>query len=306
MGWHHDPKEVDRIIGQWPHPVFGVTADNLLATEHRDVLMWKAEQTVLGRLLKAHDQTIGDCVSHGKTRAMKDLRFIAMALANMKMPDLIDYATEPTYAFSRVEVGGGRISGDGSTGAWGAEAVTKYGMLERKKYPSVDLTTYSGQLAKRWGSPRSGVPDELEPIARERIAKISSLIVTDDELMAAAYNWYPMSFCSNQGFTEQRDQWGFCDPRGSWAHCMAGRGLGLFRRGSNNVMAVPIQQSWGTKSPRGNTKATLATGEEVELPEGCFLVELDVVVSRMLRVRDSYVFGDLQDGYIERRPDFTV
>jgi hypothetical protein len=48
----------------------------------------------------------------------------------------------------------------------------------------------------------------------------ASLVSTLDELDAGLANGYVAIVCSNQGFTMERDQDGFCRPSGSWAHCM--------------------------------------------------------------------------------------
>jgi hypothetical protein len=59
------PREVDRILGELDHPVFGVTAAPLQDSgKGKVVLLHKAVRKVAGHDL-IHEQTIGDCVSHG-------------------------------------------------------------------------------------------------------------------------------------------------------------------------------------------------------------------------------------------------
>jgi hypothetical protein len=314
FGWNDDPRAVAEVVGRMSEPVAAYAfGREMLATEHRDVLLWEqGELALFDRLLPAHRQTIGDCVSHGWGRGIQDLLFIELArafsvgtISKERAVELaVEIATEPVYAGSRVEIGRGRLgNGDGSIGAWAAEAVVKYGVLQRKIYGSHDLTEYSGALAKRWGGPRAGIPDELEPTAREHLVTGAPLVSTDDELTAALYNMYPVPFCSNRGFTEKRDQFGFCDPRGSWAHCMEGRGICLAKRGGNWVIAVVIQQSWGN-NPTGPAKITLKD-REAELPQGCFLVEIDVVVRDMLKARDSFAPRP-PGGFVPRAPLFNI
>lgn len=313
FGWDDRPEEVDQIVGRMSEPVAALAMGReMLATEHRDVLLWEqGEIALFGRTLPAHRQTIGDCVSHGWGRAIQDLVFVdfAQAVAAGRLDietaraQALQIATEPIYALSRVEVGGGRIRGDGSVGAWASQAAIKYGHLQRKTYGNVDLTEYSGSLAKRWGAPGAGLPDQLEPTARQYVVSKSPLVVTDDEASGALYNLYPIPVCSMQGFTERRDQYGFCDPRGTWAHCMEARGICLAKRGANWVLAVVIQQSWG-QNPTGPSKITLKD-REAELPQGCFLVEFDVFVGRMLRARDSFAPAGPQ-GFLPRVPLFNV
>lgn len=305
MGWVDDPHEVDRVVSTMEKPVMGLAASReFLKTEHRDVFLWEqGEVALFGKVLPAHRQTIGDCVSHGWGRAVQDLVFIEMARQKVDPNLALQIATEPLYAFSRVEVGGGRIRGDGSIGAWAAKAVMNYGNLQRKKYGSIDLTNYSGNRARSWGAPRAGVPDELEPTAREYPIRMAPLVTTEDEAASSLYNMYPIPVCSGQGFTTTRDRYGFCDPRGSWAHCMVARAIARLKRGNKIVLAVVIQQSWG-ESPTGTNKVTTENGREVTLPQGCFAVEFDVFV-RMLRQRDSFAPAG-PEGFVPRMPNFTL
>lgn len=341
-GWKDRPRDVARIVSGLEQPVFGLAAVKCMATEHRDVFFWEqGEQPLLGQVLKAHRQTIGDCVSHGWGRGGQDVVYMQVA-GNLPQPkegaelpkrkkgkeaqtaslDLsswsqpwwipagagvddprLEIATEPIYAGSRVEIGGGRIRGDGSVGAWAAKYVQEYGLLQRTVYDRFDLRTYSGSKAKEWGAPRAGVPDELEPIAKMFPIRTVSLVTTDDEAAAALYNMYPIPVCSGQGFTTTRDRNGFCDPKGSWAHCMVARGICMAKRGSNWVLAVVIQQSWG-ESPSGPNKIELKTGRIVTLPQGCFLIEMDVF-ARMLRGRDSFAISGAK-GFVPQMPNFTL
>ena len=304
FGWVDDPAEVETVVARMRYPVAGLAmSHDFLATagEHRDVMLWKLEEQLLGKTLPAHRQTIGDCVSHGWGKAVQLLVYREHLLAGTPPDQVLDIATEPIYGFSRVEVGRGRLgNGDGSIGAWAAEAVLKYGNLERKRYSNIDLTTYSGSLAKRWGSPRSGVPDELEPTAAKHIVAMAPLVVSEDETKAALYNGYPIPVCSGQGFITTRDRYGFCDPRGSWRHCMCSVGIVEAKRGSGFVLAVPIQQSWGN-SPTGPDEFETRDGQTHKLPQGCFLIEFDVFL-RMLKGRDSFAPAGPQ-GFV-KLPEF--
>lgn len=314
-GWIDDPRSVAETVGRWADPVLGLAVSReFLATEHRDILLWEqGEIPIFGSTLPAHRQTIGDCVSHGWGRAIQDLIFVELARAvaagrlslEAAKAQALQIATEPIYALSRVEVGRGRLGrGDGSIGAWAADAAVKFGNLFRKAYGSIDLSEYSGQRAKQWGAPSAGLPDELEPTARQYVVSKAPLVSTSDELLAALYNLYPVPICSQQGFTETRDRDGFCDPRGSWAHCMEVRGVAKVRRAGKTVLAGFIQQSWG-QNPNGPDIITLETGREVKLPQGVFATEIDVIVSRILKMRDSFAPAGPQ-GFLPREPNFTV
>ncbi len=270
----------------------------------------------------ADGMVYSNCVSHGWGRGAQDLMFLQLAEGSTpRPPDMPDFdvigsdgsetriygdkilhvATEPLYALSRVEIGGGRIGGDGSVGGWAAKAVKQYGILLRKAYGNYDLSVYSGQKARKWGRRGAGLPNELEPIAKEHPVKTCSLVTTDDEVIAALQNWYPIPVCSGQGFTTTRVQ-GWCKPRGSWAHCMVARGICTAKMGRNWEVGVVIQQSWG-QSPGGDGRVELKSGRTIELPQGCFLITMGTFV-RMLRQRDSFAISDLE-GFKPRVPNFA-
>lgn len=289
-GWVDDPRAVERFVATLERPLFGLAAPHLKGTGRgKDVLFWMAEEKILGKVLPAHRQTIGDCVSHGWGRGVQDLKLIEIAIKGEREQWQGEIATEPIYAGSRVEIGGGRLSGDGSIGAWAAGWVKQYGVLLRSKYDEFDLTRYSGRKARQWGRRGAGVPDALEPIAREHPVRTVSLVTDADEGRDALVNGFPIPICSNQGFTTQRDRQGFCRPRGSWAHCMEARGYCTVK---GNRPAVAIQQSWG-ESPTGPNRLTLESGREIALPQGVFLIDMEVF-DRMLKQKDSFAISNFE------------
>jgi hypothetical protein len=89
-------------------------------------------------------QTIGDCVSQGCACAVDVVKCVEIDLLGENEAWVAETATEPIYAGSRVEIGGGKIRGDGSVGAWAAKFVTVFGAIPRGVYGTIDLTTYSG------------------------------------------------------------------------------------------------------------------------------------------------------------------
>ncbi len=160
-------------------------------------------------------------------------------------------ATEAIYGMSRVDIGGlTPKDDDGAVGAWAAQAVSTLGTISR------DLVgPYSGQRAKKWGG--KGVPHDLAVHAAAHKVHTVSLVKTYDELADAIANGYPVSVCSNQGFTLERDAEGFCAPEDNWAHCMLFVGI----RGGARPGAC-ILQSWGNDVPAG-PRSTRSTPEFV-------------------------------------------
>jgi len=180
------------------------------------------------------------------------------------------------YGGSRVEIGGGKIRGDGSVGAWAARFVSKYGVIARGKYGKYDLQSYDEARCREYGS--RGVPDDLEPVAKQHPVQSVSNVRSWDECKAAIRNGYPVAVCSNQGFTMHRDADGFCRASGTWAHCMAIVGV----RGGSRPGAF-LLNSWGPNAhtgPRGPGDPSPA-GFWAEAP----------VVDRMLKQGDSWAFS---------------
>jgi hypothetical protein len=129
-------------------------------------------------------------------------------------------------------------------------------------------------------------------------------LVTDAESgRAALANGFPIPICSNQGFSTTRDARGFCRPQGSWNHCMLARGTCRVKAPSGGRPAIAIQQSWG-ESPTGPSRVTLESGREIELPQGVFLIELDVF-GRMLARNDSFALSEFE-GFPKRELDWLM
>ncbi len=278
MGWMEAPKEVDRVMGLLPHPVFGITARPLQDSGKGKVaLLYEAVRKVVGRDL-IHSQTIGDCVSHGFSSAIDTLACCQIA-AGLRERFPGENATEVLYAGSRVEIGrGGCGRGDGSIGAWAARAVTEYGTLARGKYGPIDLTTYSGDRARKWGMPNQGIPDELESILREHPVRTTSMVTSYEEARDALANGYPVPVCSNAGFASTRDKDGFARRSGSWAHCMAFLGVD----DASGRPGLLCQNSWGADWISGPKRH--------DQPDGSFWVDADTV-DRMLREQDSFALS---------------
>lgn len=279
MGWirfEDRTREVNEatanVIASQAFPIFCATPNvgSLYGATPPDVMYWEYEEALLKRRIEGWAQTHTDCTSFALARAAQDLILVEVAeRGDGEVWPGHEVATEPIYGGGRVEIGGRRIRGNGLVVSWGAKWLQEYGVLLRKDYRSVDLSTYSGSRAKSWGE--SGVPNEIEPIARENPVKDWTVIQSGPDIIAAAAGRFPIATGSNYGFTETRDENGFCYPSGSWAHAMAWRGYVIVK---GNRPAVPIQQSW-KNSPRGNDLVKLESGREIKLPFGVFLVDME-------------------------------
>lgn len=273
MGWEYDWKAVAKYLAESTTPVFAASAAPLQGSGAKQVrLLYQDVRKVIGRDIIL-TQTVGDCVSQGWAQAV-DYVACTQISAGKRQRWVALCATEAIYALSRVEVGGNRIRGDGSVGSWAAKAVTQFGTLRRMQYGSVDLRNYSGELARKWGS--RGLPDELEPIARERTVETTSLVTSYEQARDAIFNGYPVPVCSNQGFSDVRDSDGFMRPQGSWAHCMVFTACDDAHRRPGLL----CQNSWGPNWISGPKRHDQPDGSGWVDAEDC---------DRMLRLQpDSY------------------
>jgi hypothetical protein len=291
FGWVDDQEAVFAALATMPRPIL---ADENLAIRDtgkgKIALLYKAVEQLNGGVFPINKQTIGDCVSHGAAKAAE----ILMATDILLRAEAEEWkglvATEPIYAGSRVEVGGGRISGDGSVGAWGAKWMSDWGVLVRAMYGAIDLSTYDGNRARSWG--RSGCPNDLEPLAKEHPIRTASLCKSYEEARDAIANGYPVSVASNRGFTSQRDSAGFLSPSGSWAHqmCFGGLDDAYSRPG---LLCV---NSWGPTWVSGPKRH--------DQPDGTFWVDADVA-DKMLAAGDSYAYSGFV-GFPSRKLDYLL
>jgi hypothetical protein len=259
-----------------PRPFFADAARDLARSgAGKTVLLYKAFKDVNGgRYIDYPAQTIGDCVSHGFGHGIDLLEAVQISVAK-RAEQFKQTATEAVYGMARVDIGGERSWSDGAVGAWAAKAVSTIGTVSRDV-----VGPYDGNRAKQWG--HDGVPADIKAKAGEHKVKTTSLVTTYEELEDALANGYPVTVCSNQGFTLTRDADGFCRAKGSWSHCMLIVGV----RADDRPGAC-IFQSWGSDVPSG----PLA----LDQPPNSFWAERDVV-ERMLAMQDSWSLSSF-DGY---------
>lgn len=304
-GWIHLPAEIDKVVGSLMAPTFADAARHLKGTgSTKDTYFWGWEQTLLGKLLAAFNQKIGDCVGQGWARATQDLVGLQISGGRMEAipKEVVErfkqstetgehgvIATEPIYGGSRCEVGGQWGSdSDGSVGAWAAKWVGDYGITWRMKYPNVDLSHYDPRRAKEYG--RRGCPDDLELESKKHLVKMITQVKNYDEVRDMVCNGYPVPVASNQGFSMKRIKGGWCRAEGTWMHQMTFRGHFIIK---GNKPAIVCQNSWGDYLGSDNEVITLETGQELILPEGSFLVEPEVV-TKMARQGDTFAISDVQ------------
>lgn len=216
----------------------------------------------------------GSCVAHGAALACDALMAIDIVRNGKSKPS---GRTDPMsiYWGSRVEIGGGKLRGEGSVGVWAAEWLKKFGALEQKKYPKVDLSKYDPSVCCGSQSNR-GVPDDLEPIARQFPVKNYAQVKSFDEAVYAVDAGYPVTVASDQGFLMQLDANGFATASGTWNHQMCVVGYEL-----DPTPCLWIANSWGacyTGGPAGWCPAVKKVRK--------------ATAERMLRQGDSWALSD--------------
>jgi hypothetical protein len=295
FGWINDPEAVRECLAELGCCSFRDT-EAFAADDDgpEDVYLWDAARKVTGDVLPARDQkTVGSCVGFATASAIEHLLCVQIAggapagaagravgttgaASAVQMESYRDLVQEVIYGGSRVEIGGGRVRGDGSIGAWAAKWVKDYGVVARGVHGPHDLREYSERRCREYG--RRGVPDDLEPLAKKHPVRGVARVRSWDECRAAVRNGYPVVVCSDQGFVMERDADGFCAPRGTWYHAMAVVGV----RGGDRPGGF-LLNSWG---PDAHTGPRVPPGA----PACGFWVDA-AVLDRMLRQGDSWAFS---------------
>jgi hypothetical protein len=276
FGWIDDPDAVRETVAVMRCVRFCETPAFASPDEGpEDVFLWDACRAATGDVLPARDQkSVGCCVGFAAASAVEYL--MCVQIAGDSGEGYRDLAAEIIYAGSRVEIGGGRVRGDGSVGAWAARFVSEYGVVPRGAFGRLDLRTYDERRCRELG--RLGVPDDLEPLAKKHPVRGVAQVKTWDECRAAIRNGYPVMVCSRQGFGLERDADGFCPARGTWYHAMAIVGV----RGGERPGAF-LLNSWGPNAHSGPRFPP-------DAPVGGFWAEA-AVVDRMLGQGDSWAFS---------------
>jgi len=270
MGYLPDPEGAEAFVASLPHPTLASAGPDLRAAGE-DVMLYPALLACQPSWRRGSQGQVGSCVGWGSSLAVDVLA--ACDIVWRKEAESWNGRTieASLYGLSRVESRGLKANngGDGSTGFHAAKSIRDYGCLHYGvDYGGQRFDQHSSQRERDWG--RTGLPDELEPFAKERRCKETTLATTFDEAAAAISNGYPVVPCSGQGFSMSRDADGFCAPGGVWWHCMCFIGVRFGKR-----------PGVGKHFP-------------VDMPEAVrncsFWVDADVA-TRMLAGRDSYVYA---------------
>lgn len=295
-GWTPNPAETEKFVSSLKYPTIADGGPKLTVDEKKDVLLYPALLRVAPKYSRVA-QGIGSCVGHGYAGCV-DLLSAQEIVVHGEAEDWKGRALEASiYALSRVEARGKARAGlsDGSYGAAACKAIMNWGVLHYGvDYNGQRFDEYSAKREKQWGD--TGLPDELEPFAKQRRVRETSLVRNFDEFCKAIGSGYPVSICSTQGFTFTRDKDGFVKPRSVWPHCMAG----IAKRHGKRPGGL-IWNSWG---PNSNSGPHYPDNMPYPFRGSTFWVDADVL-DRMFAQGDSFALSNY-DGFPPRKiPDWT-
>jgi hypothetical protein len=191
------------------------------AGEASKVLLWKYFESITGKPLEPHYQGNvgnvdgeGDCVAQAFGLGVDILTATEILLHKEREKWINKSSVEMIYAGSRVEIGKNKLNGKGgSLGEWAADYLQQYGVLHRVKYDQLDLTGYDPARSRKYRD--IGVPDDLEPIAKEHPVQEHSKVADFDAACDALSGGQPIVVCCtyapvrDRNGIAQRDQNGF-------------------------------------------------------------------------------------------------
>lgn len=289
-GWHHDPAVAAAALADVDRH-FDRTPAGRAALGDEDVFLWNAVRKVANRgppwYPNINQGPVGCCVGAGWKHAVDVCQ--ASQILSGRRAEWKPVSAEMIYAVSRIDVGRGQIRGDGSVGDWARQAVEKFGVVPMEKVGGTDLTEFSPQRAKDWGS--RGAPSDVKAAGRDHLVKASTLVKTWADVKRAIQQGYPIAVCSNQGFVMQRDRNGFARPSGTWAHCMSIHAVRV------NPPGAFVLNNWGDDAHTGPVWPP-------DMPVAGFWADPQTI-ERMVAMGDSYALSDVA-GFPARVPDWFI
>jgi hypothetical protein len=251
-----------------------------------NVRWWEVWQKIGANTPPNYPQQVGDCTGFGAKNGIEQKQGIDLARG-------ADFAFRPIdpcylYGYSRVQIGKGKVRGDGSVGAWVALAAKEGGLLF---LDDPGVPPYSGARSRQWG--QSGPPAEFIAIAKQRRVKTIAPVKTAAQCRDAICNGYPVTIASQFGSTDIRPRDGRMVARRNtqWAHQMCCIGYD----GSAATAYFYILNSWGE-----GAHVEPLQGE----PRGGFWVTFDDM-QWICSTGDCWSLSDL-DGFPAQRLDIDV
>lgn len=230
-------------------------------------------------------QDIGDCVSHGTKNAC--LITLACEIYDAK-PDEVTGRIEGAPEIPEEGIREGALSteaiywwrGHGGANGWvcsdsARQVSTNAGLWPRKPYPELgfDLTTYSGSKATKWGG--TSPPENVAKVGKEHLIRTATKVTGREQVRDFLAAGYGVFNCSSLGFSRTRDEFGFSNQSGSWAHsqCFIGYDDRPETHEKYGQALVGWINSWG----KWNSGGRKVRGTELMIPEGSFWTLADTI-----------------------------
>ena len=283
FGYDPDPAGAAAFVSTLARPTLAQAGPELATDEKTDIFLYEALLQLMPLWERGSQGSVGSCVGWAAALCVDILA--ACDIVYRKEAEVWGGRTieASLYGLSRVESRGLRVNagGDGSTGFHAAKSVRDYGCLHYgQDYGGTRFDAHSSQRERDWG--RNGLPDVLEPFAKERRASETTLCTSFMDVARAVSNGYACNVCSLQGFSMSRDEDGFCRPGGTWPHAMCICGIRWGKR-----PGALIVNSWGASN-------TVGKHYPANIPEPVrvcsFWADADVI-DRMCRGEDTYTYA---------------
>lgn len=284
IGSFCDDEDLAKLLGELKTPLFGVTAHQLFGSGERKLsLPFKSLLKFDPQFGPSERQTTGDCVSHATRNAVDITRAVEIDIKGESESFDARSATEAIYQ-SRGHKGQGM-----SCSAAARYVNQKGGILLRKNYGKVDLSTYNSSLGANHRIPTSIYSDE----AKKHQVNTISLITTIEEARDALANGYAISVCSGYGFSSKRDKNGLAKRSSGWNHAMAWVACDDTHEIYKETLFL-IQNSWGkwNSGPKRHGQS-----------DGSFWIR-EKDARGMLSGRGSWVFSDVKGFPARELPNY--
>ena len=284
VGSYCDEKDVAKLLGELKTPLFGAAAYDLFGSgEGKLSLPFKSLLKFDPEFGPSERQTTGDCVSHSTRNAVDITRSVEIDIKGESESFVARGATEAIYQ-SRGH------KGQGMSCSGAARYVNKKGgILLRKDYGEVDLSTYNSALGASHQIPSKIYSTE----AKKHQVKTISMITTVEEARDALSNGYALSVCSGYGFSSRRDTNGIAQRGSGWNHAMAWIACDDTKKRFRETLFL-VPNSWGKWN----------SGPKVHgQPEGSFWIR-EKDARGMLAEQGSWVFSDVEGFPARNLPDY--
>jgi hypothetical protein len=287
FGYYKDDAVKEAFQSRLLFPYASVCNQAIKDTSAKQIFLGhKILEAVFGRFIFYNQTSVGDCVAQsfaGAANVLKACQIFSGKLEQFGHP----VSVEDLYHGARIIIGRGALGyQDGAIPVHMLQYAQAYGILEQKKYDSVDLSVYNSDRSRDWGSPNRSIPAELLIIAKESSIEQYTQVRTYRETCDMLYNGYRVTVASNIAFTNVRDNDGFAriDWNNRWPHQMYVLAFDdEFKR-----PGVLIMNSWPTEWIRGPKRH--------EQPEGSFWVDASDFERYVLGAQDSWSISNFE-GY---------